>query len=107
MPVHLSLERDKGLTVEWQNGGRSFFPVAYLRAKSPSADARTLREKLASNPLTVLPSSRSIGPLVALNAELVGRYAVRIRFSDGHDTGIFSWRYLREIDPGIPAEHGS
>ena len=32
-------------------------------------------------------------------AELVGNYAVRITFSDGHDTGIFSWQYLREIDP--------
>ncbi|MDZ4829375.1 MAG: DUF971 domain-containing protein [Phycisphaerae bacterium] len=100
VPKHVSLERERGLTVEWQDGKRSFFPVAYLRANSPSADARTLREKLAANPLTVLPSSRSKGPLIALDAELVGRYAVRIRFSDGHDTGIFSWRYLREIDKG-------
>jgi DUF971 family protein len=31
---------------------------------------------------------------------MVGNYAIRIRFSDGHDTGIYSWAYLREIDPG-------
>jgi DUF971 family protein len=30
---------------------------------------------------------------------MVGNYAIRIRFSDGHDTGIYSWAYLREIDP--------
>jgi len=29
----------------------------------------------------------------------VGNYALRIRFSDGHDTGIYSWRYLRSLDP--------
>ena len=69
---------------------------------SPSADAKALREAIAANPLTVLPASRSSGPLVAESAELVGRYAIRIRFSDGHDTGIYSWRYLREIDPDAP-----
>ncbi|MFO0829635.1 MAG: DUF971 domain-containing protein [Phycisphaerales bacterium] len=104
VPAHLSLDRQKGLSIEWSDGARSFYPVAYLRAKSPSADARALREEMARNPLTVLPASRSNGPLVALDAELVGRYAVRVRFSDGHDTGIYSWRYLRSIDPARPAQ---
>ena len=63
-----------------------------------------LREQMARNPLTVLPSSKP-GPLTALDAELVGRYAIRIRFSDGHDTGIYSWRYLREIDQTPKAEN--
>jgi DUF971 family protein len=35
-----------------------------------------------------------------VSAEMVGNYALRIRFSDGHDTGIYTWSYLREIDPG-------
>jgi DUF971 family protein len=100
-PVHLDLERDKGLSVEWADGRRSFFPIAYLRRMSPSADARDLRERMAANPLTVLPASPSSGPLTAVDAELVGRYAIRIRFSDGHDTGIFSWRYLRQLDAEI------
>jgi DUF971 family protein len=100
-PQHLDLERDRGLTVHWADGTRSFYPVEYLRRMSPSAEARTLREEMTRNPLTVLPSGRrQEGPLRALDAELVGHYAVRIRFSDGHDTGIYSWRYLREIDPG-------
>ena len=105
-PRHLDLERDKGLTIEWSDGARVFYPLAYLRRMSPSADAKALREQLAANPLTVLPASASkAASLTALSAELVGRYAIRIRFSDGHDTGIYSWRYLREIAP--PSErHG-
>jgi DUF971 family protein len=105
-PVHLDLARERGLTVEWTDGRRSFYPVAYLRKMSPSADARQLREEMASNPLTVLPPSvaNHEGPLVAVDAEMVGNYAIRIRFSDGHDTGLYSWEYLREIDPGGPAE---
>jgi len=103
-PKHLDLKKDKGLTVHWADGRVSFYSVAYLRKWSPSADARQLREEMSRNPLTVLPASASSsGPLTATALELVGNYAVRIVFSDGHDTGIYSWQYLREIDPGRAA----
>lgn len=103
-PQHLDLKRDEGLAVTWPDGSTSFYPVAYLRRMSPSAEARQLREELAKNPLAVLPSGSGDGPITAEGAELVGNYAVRIRFSDGHDTGIYSWRYLREIDPDRQAD---
>lgn len=99
MPRHLDLEQDRGLTVEWSDGTRTFYPVAFLRRHSPSAEARDLRERLARNPLTVLPAGRGEGPLRALEAELVGNYAIRIRFSDGHRTGLYSWAYLRGLRP--------
>jgi len=100
-PKHLDLKKDKGLTITWDDGVVSFYPVAYLRKMSPSADARLLREQLERNPLTVLPAS-AIGsgkPLTAEGIELVGNYALKVVFSDGHDTGIYSWQYLEEIDP--------
>jgi DUF971 family protein len=97
-PRHLDLHGDRGLRVEWADGTTSFYPVAYLRRMSPSAEARHLRQEMARNPLTVLPAGPP-GPLRAESAELVGHYALRIRFSDGHDTGIYSWSYLRAIDP--------
>lgn len=106
-PEHLELRRREGLEVRWRGGKTSFFPVAYLRRMSPSADARAVRESLALNPLTVLPSARNSQPLEALTAELVGNYAVRIRFSDGHETGLFSWKYLREIDPTLQAPNSA
>ncbi|MDY7109143.1 MAG: DUF971 domain-containing protein [Planctomycetota bacterium] len=107
-PVHLDLKKDEGLTVHWHDGSKSFYPVAYLRKMSPSADARQLREEMKSNPLTVLPSSAAgqEGPITALDAEMVGNYAIRIHFSDGHSTGIYSWSYLREIDPAREDETG-
>ncbi|MBM4008030.1 MAG: DUF971 domain-containing protein [Planctomycetes bacterium] len=102
-PRHIELRRSEGLAVVWADGHESFFPVAFLRRLSPSADARAVREALAVNPLTVLPSSAGHGPLRADAAEMVGNYALRITFSDGHSTGLFSWRYLREIDPSGPS----
>lgn len=100
-PKQLDLKQDAGLTVTWADGSTSFFPIEYLRKMSPSAEMRELRESMAENPLTVLPdSAASDEPITATSAELVGHYAMRIRFSDGHDTGIYSWDYLRQIDPG-------
>jgi len=104
-PEHLDLDRRRGLTVRWADGSTSVYPVAHLRRMSPSAEMRELRESIARNPLTVIPSSMAVDDLTADSAELVGHYALRIRFSDGHDTGIYSWSYLRSIDPAV-AEHG-
>ena len=103
-PTAIDLKKDKGLTVQWADGGTSYYSIAYLRKMSPSAEMKELRQEQAKNPLAILPASavRALGSgvLVAESAELVGNYAIRIRFSDGHDTGIYSWPYLREIDPG-------
>ena len=100
-PTRLDLKKDRGLTVEWADGTGSYYSIAYLRRMSPSADARQQREELEKNPLAVIQPSRKggDGPLVAESAELVGNYAIRINFSDGHKTGLYSWEYLREIDP--------
>ncbi|MHC4948173.1 MAG: DUF971 domain-containing protein [Planctomycetota bacterium] len=104
-PEHLDIKKDRGLTVRWRDGGTSFYPVPWLRRMSPSAETRQLREEMERNPLTVLPASAAghDGPLTLDDAELVGNYAIRLRFSDGHDTGIYSWAYLRHIDPGDAA----
>lgn len=98
-PANIELRREEGLLIDWTDGTRSFYPVALLRRLSPSADMKELREQIKKNPLTVLPSRAPSGPLQAVSAELVGNYAVKIVFSDGHSTGIYSWEYLRKIDP--------
>ncbi len=100
VPRKIDVKKDRGLTVEWDDGSVAFYPVAYLRRMSPSAEMRELREEQERNPLTVLPAGpRRAGPLVVEDAELVGNYAIRLRFSDGHHTGIYSWEYLRSIEP--------
>lgn len=101
-PTHIDLKKDRGLTIQWADGSGSYYTVAYLRRMSPSAEQRELRAQMASNPLTILPEGRSgtgSGDVVALDAELVGNYAIKITFSDGHDTGLYTWDYLRRIDP--------
>ena len=104
-PRHLHLDRKEGLTITWDDGRTSQYPVAHLRRWSPSAEARALRQSLEENPLAVMPASAATDqPLEALGIERVGTYAVRIRFSDGHHTGLYSWSWLRSIDPAESTE---
>ncbi|MCP4837308.1 MAG: DUF971 domain-containing protein [Phycisphaera sp.] len=106
-PVSLHLDRATGLDVEWSDGRRIHYPVGWLRRMSPSADARELRKELESNPLAVLPTAGGDGPISATGIEPIGNYAIRILFSDGHSSGIYSWSYLREIEPPSRGEEAA
>ena len=105
-PLKLNLKRDEHLEIHWQDGHVCTYPVAYLRKNCPCATCRNFREEQAKKPKTHLTvfNKTSEGPLVATNAQMVGGYALRIEFSDGHDTGIYSFSYLREICPGDKAK---
>ncbi|MDG1137278.1 MAG: DUF971 domain-containing protein [Phycisphaerales bacterium] len=99
-PLHLDLQREVGLRVDWNKEISSFYSVAFLRKMSPSADTKATQEELAQNPLAILPSTGN-GPLTIEEIELVGNYAVRFVFSDGHTAGIYSWEYLQSLEPPI------
>lgn len=102
-PIHIEVERERGLLLRWSDGSAHFLAVGLLRRQSPSADMRELRAEMARNPFTVLPAAAAQGPLTINAVEPVGHYALRIRFSDGHDTGIYTWSYLR----GLCESHGT
>ena len=95
-PVEIrASSRDRVLEVVFDNGERFSLPAELLRVESPSAEVRGHGE---GQRITVA-GKRQVG-IVAV--EQVGNYAVRIRFDDGHDTGIYTWRYLHE--PGTRQE---
>ena len=83
------------LAITWQDGHESVYPVRALRLACSCAvcvDEWTGEERLdpASVPEDVRP----------VKIEPVGRYALQIRWSDGHETGIYPFRRLRELDAG-------
>jgi hypothetical protein len=55
-PRNIDIKKDRGITIEWEDGSTSYYSVAYLRRMSPSAEMRELRQQQQRNPLTVLPS---------------------------------------------------
>ena len=98
-PLNIDVKKDRGITIQWDNDTTSYYSTGFLRKMSPSADMRTLREEIEKNPLAILPSAPDTGPLLITNVKAVGNYAIAIDFSDGHNTGIYSWQYLLSIDP--------
>ena len=99
-PTRLDLKRDKQLEIDWSDGSKSIYPLALLRSLCPCATCREHREKEAQKKtlLKILPGNYT-GEIRVVNASLVGNYALQIDWSDNHDTGIYSWEYLREIAP--------
>ncbi|MEQ9490177.1 MAG: DUF971 domain-containing protein [Alphaproteobacteria bacterium] len=90
-PTEIRLKSDeKALEVDFDDGTSHRFPAEYLRVESPSAE---VQGHSAAQKKTV-PGRRHVG---IMGLEPVGNYAVRIKFDDLHDTGIFSWQYLWEL----------
>jgi DUF971 family protein len=82
------------LSVEWSDGQRTVYTTAQLRRLCPCAQCvNELTGQRTLDPRTV-PDD-----LTHSQARMVGNYAVALRFSDGHETGIYPFPYLREHDP--------
>ena len=97
-PVSINVNKTKGITIAWADGRSAEYPVDLLRSMCPCAkckeerNERQTRKKL----LTVLPGNYA-GELAIENVEMVGNYAIKITWSDAHDTGIYSFIYLRGL----------
>jgi DUF971 family protein len=94
-PVSLSKDGADRLVVEWNDGHRSVYTWKHLRAHCPCAGCREEREK-PPDPLRVLKPSELV-PLAPVSMPRVGRYAYKIVWSDGHDTGLYTLEQLRSL----------
>lgn len=90
-PLEIRLKSaEKLLEVDFDNGVSFRYPAEYLRVESPSAEV----QGHGPGQKTIVAGRKAVG-ILAL--EPVGNYAVRIKFDDLHDTGIYSWSYLYEL----------
>jgi DUF971 family protein len=90
-PTEIKLRtRSRVLEVAFDDGARFELPFEYLRVHSPSAEVKGHgpgQEVLVLGKQNV--GIRAVDP--------VGQYAVRLVFDDGHDSGLYTWTYLREL----------
>ncbi len=95
-PVELRLKPDKRtLEIAFDDGSRFSLAAELLRVTSPSAEVQGHSEAQRKT----VGGKRNVQ---ILSVDPVGNYAVRIGFDDMHDTGIYSWPFLREL--GLNAE---
>ncbi len=90
-PKKITVAKDKkSMEIEFDGGGSQIFTAEILRVLSPSAEVQGHSEaerKLVGGKKDVEIS----------NIEPVGNYAIRIIFSDGHNSGLFSWLFFAEL----------
>ena len=103
-PEHIAISKSKGIKIEWSDGHRSDYSLAYLRdecrcATCTGAHGTEPQPSNYSVPQAANPFPIYRPALRMDSVEEVGSYAVRIRWSDGHTTGIYSWEHLRRICP--------
>lgn len=93
--------KEQRLVVDWSDGARSEFALAALRKQCPCATCRTERESRSTVLLPILKSDPT--GVHVTSANLVGNYAIQFHWSDGHNTGIFDFKFLRSLAGEQPA----
>jgi DUF971 family protein len=89
-PIQFELiEGSTALALTWPDCGTRLLEAETLRRASRAASE--IRRQIDGVELVIPPGLRVFG------AELIGNYALRLSFSDGHDRGIYPWSYLREL----------
>jgi DUF971 family protein len=94
-----------GMTIEWRDGHTSHWSFAWLRAACPCATCHEARDADGRAPGVAKTKPASLLPMYEApprpsEVEPVGRYALRFKWNDGHEAGLYSWDYLRNIcDP--------
>jgi DUF971 family protein len=90
-PTELRLDEDKAvLSVSFESGEVFRMTAEYLRVMSPSAEV----QGHAPEERRTVPGKRNVR---VSKLEPVGHYAVKIVFSDGHETGLYTWTYLFDL----------
>ena len=87
--VDVVLERERSLGVRWEDGRRLDIDLGDLRSLCPCAGGIGIRER---GQVVQAPTGLS-----AMSAELHGNWGLAIRWSDGHETGIYGWEMLRSL----------
>jgi DUF971 family protein len=91
-PAKIIEESDSAISIEWTDGSESSYEAPSLRRNCPCAGCidewtgkKMLKDETIADDLTFSQIS------------IVGRYALNFHFSDGHETGIFSFRFLKDL----------
>ena len=91
-----------GVAIEWKDGHASEWNFAWLRNACPCATCHEEREQSGRKPGEAKPKPKTLlvmyePPVRPVEVTPVGKYAMKFKWTDGHESGIYSWEYLRRV----------
>lgn len=96
--TELKLVDDSALFIEWNDGQRQRYTFSELRKACPCAACRHIKAEEVADPMKLpLLTPSEAKPIKIDQMTAAGNYAYRITFSDGHNTGLFTFELLREL----------
>lgn len=97
-PTQIKKTDDHALLISWDDGHAVTYTLKFLRDECPCAGCRgeTLLFGKTLQPMQLPIFQPGMFDLKKL--ELVGNYAMQVAWGDGHDTGIYSWEYLLQLE---------
>jgi DUF971 family protein len=90
------------LAIRWNDGTESYFDLQFLRRACPCAACGGEPDVLGNVSRPNVKYSEGSFGLAGFN--LVGGYALQPRWDDGHETGIYSFQYLRRLSAAVPSQ---
>jgi len=100
--VRVKKTEGTGMEIDWRDGHTSSWSFAWLRNACPCATCHEEREASGRPPGVPKPKPQTLlvmyeAPVRPVETSPVGKYALRFKWSDGHESGIYSWDYLRRV----------
>ena len=98
--VKVNVSTGAGVDIEWKDGHQTHYTFQWLRDACPCATCEEERKKDNRRPGDPVPKPATLLPMFkepsrAVSAHPVGKYAINFKWNDGHESGIYSWDYLR------------
>jgi DUF971 family protein len=100
--VRVKKTEGTGVEIDWKDGHQSVWSFEWLRNACPCATCHEDREKTSRLPGEAKAKEQTLlkmyeAPIRPLEVTPVGKYALKFKWSDGHESGIYSWEYLRRV----------
>ena len=96
-PVQIKIFEKNNLLIKWNDNSETKINLKYLRDECPCASCKgetiLLKTYRPAKPAKEIPGMYKIGGI-----QTVGGYAIQITWKDGHNTGLYTWDYLRQLE---------
>jgi DUF971 family protein len=102
LKVRVKKTEGTGVEIDWRDGHKSSWNFRWLRDACPCATCHDEREKSGRVAGETKPKPQTLlamyeAPPRPVEVTPVGKYALKFKWNDGHEAGIYSWEYLRRV----------